>query len=53
LLGKADLNRTGSLADRFARNDARTIVKLLVAQGFLQEEKKGETSETGEMMFYF
>ncbi|HEX8195371.1 MAG TPA: hypothetical protein VF571_04095 [Pyrinomonadaceae bacterium] len=53
LLGKADLNRTSSLADKFARSDARTIVKLFVAQGFLQEEKKGETSETGEMMFYF
>lgn len=53
LLGKADLHRTSSLADKFARNDARTIVKLFVAQGFLQEEKKGETSETGEMMFYF
>jgi len=53
LLGKADLNRTSSLADKFARSDARTIVKLFVAQGFLQEEKKGETNETGEMMFYF
>jgi hypothetical protein len=53
LLGKADLNRTSSLADKFARSDARTIVKLFVAQGFLQEEKKGETNESGEMMFYF
>jgi hypothetical protein len=53
LLGKADLHRTSSLADKFARSDARTIVKLFVAQGFLQEEKKGETNETGEMIFYF
>ncbi|HEX9929703.1 MAG TPA: hypothetical protein VGB02_14315 [Pyrinomonadaceae bacterium] len=53
LLGKADLNRTSSLADKFARSDARTIVKLFVAQGFLQDEKKAETNESGEMMFYF
>ncbi len=42
LLGKADLNRMSSFSDRFTRSDARTIVKLFVAQGFLKEDKKEE-----------
>jgi hypothetical protein len=53
-LGKADLNRTNSLADKFGRTDARTIVKLFVAQGFLQEEKKDEnTGFSGGIIFDF
>lgn len=42
MLGKADLTKMSSLADKFQRPDARTIVKLYVAQGFLREEKEGE-----------
>ncbi len=45
LLGKADLNRMSSFSDKFTRNDTRTIVKLFVAQGFLQEEKKDEDKD--------
>lgn len=41
MLGKADLNRMSTFSDKFTRSDARTIVKLFVAQGFLSEEKKG------------
>jgi hypothetical protein len=53
MLGKADLNRMSTFSDKFQRSDARTIVKLFVAQGFLQE-KKGETNEsTGGSMIYF
>lgn len=52
-LGKADLNRTSLLADKFTRSDARTIVKLFVAQGFLQEEKKDENPGGGMMFFEF
>jgi hypothetical protein len=53
-LGKADLSRTSSLADKFGRADARTIVKLFVAQGFLQEEKKDENSGfSGGIVFNF
>jgi len=53
-LGKADLNRTSLLADKFGRADARTIVKLFVAQGFLQEEKKDEnTGFSGGIIFDF
>ena len=44
LLGKADLHRMNSFSNKFQRSDARTIVKLFVAQGFLAEEKKGENS---------
>lgn len=40
MLGKADLNRMNSFSDKFQRSDARTIVKLFVAQGFLKDEKK-------------
>jgi hypothetical protein len=40
LLGKADLDRMSLLSNKFQRSDARTIVKLFVAQGFLAEEKK-------------
>ena len=34
MLGKADLNRMSLFSDKFQRSDARTIVKLFVAQGF-------------------
>jgi hypothetical protein len=44
LLGKSDLNKMSSLSDRFQRADARTIVKLFIAQGFLKEEKKDENN---------
>jgi len=53
LLGKADLNRMSSFSDRFTRNDARTIVKLFVAQGFLKEDKKdGSDDNFGGGMIY-
>ncbi|HEX8289318.1 MAG TPA: hypothetical protein VF556_15060 [Pyrinomonadaceae bacterium] len=45
LLGKADLNRMSLFADKFQRSDARTIVKLFVAQGFFKDDKKGESNE--------
>ncbi|HEY8561070.1 MAG TPA: hypothetical protein VIL74_11915 [Pyrinomonadaceae bacterium] len=44
-LGKADLNKMSSFSDKFQRADARTIVKLFVAQGFLKEDKKEENNE--------
>jgi hypothetical protein len=40
LLGKADLARMESLANRFQRSDARTLVKLVALQGFSRDEKK-------------
>jgi hypothetical protein len=54
LLGKADLNKISAFSDKFQRNDARTIVKLFIAQGFLKEEKKdgNETNSEGQV-FYF
>lgn len=54
LLGKADLDRMSLLADKFARNDSRTIVKLFIAQGFLKEEKKNSDGSEGDgaVMFY-
>jgi hypothetical protein len=54
LLGKADLHRMSSFSNKFQRNDARTIVKLFVAQGFLAEEKKLENSGNsgGEMIVF-
>ncbi len=49
-LGKADLNKMNLYADRFARNDVRTIVKLFIAQGFLKEEKdKNSNTSEGEI----
>jgi hypothetical protein len=56
LLGKADLNRMNLLTNKFQRVDARTIVKLYVAQGFLKEEKPGENqsfSDGQEIYFGF
>jgi hypothetical protein len=48
LLGKADMNKMSSFSDKFQRTDARTIVKLFIAQGFLKDEKKdGSTENTG------
>ena len=40
LLGKADLERMSLLSDRFARSDAKTIVKLFVVQGCMKDDKK-------------
>jgi hypothetical protein len=42
MMGKADLNRMAVLTNRFQRSDTRTIVKLYVVQGFLQDDKKSE-----------
>lgn len=44
LLGKADLGKMNGFADKFQRNDVRTIVKLFTARGFLTEVEK-ESSE--------
>ncbi len=53
MLGKADLNRMNLFSDKFQRNDARTIVRLFVAQGFLAEEKKdGDTNNSGGGSIY-
>lgn len=41
-LGKADLDRMITQADRFARTDSRLIVRLFVLQGFLKDDKKEE-----------
>ena len=46
LLGKADLNKMNSFSDKFQRTDARTIVKLFIAQGFLKDDKKDGTNES-------
>jgi hypothetical protein len=54
MMGKADLNRMAVLTDRFQRSDTRTIVKLYVVQGFLQDDKKSESNndeDTGGMFF--
>ncbi len=54
LLGKADLNRMSLFSDKFQRNDARTIVKLFVAQGFLAEDKKSDSeNESGGSFVFF
>lgn len=54
MLGKADLNRMSLFSNRFTRSDARTIVKLFVAQGYLREEKKGDGdgSSSGGMIYF-
>ncbi|HSK72785.1 MAG TPA: hypothetical protein VK892_13880 [Pyrinomonadaceae bacterium] len=52
-LGKADLNRMNLFADKFVRNDSRTIVKLFIAQGFFKEEKKDEGGGGGGMVIYY
>ncbi len=54
LLGKADLNKMNVLSDKFQRNDARTIFKLFIAQGFLKEDKKDESDDDSDNgMIYF
>lgn len=40
ILGKADLTRMSSVADRFQRSDVRTLVKIVAVQGALQDDKK-------------
>lgn len=53
LLGKADLERMNTFADRFTRPDSRAIVKLYVLQGFLKDDKKPDTpGGTGGMVFF-
>jgi hypothetical protein len=53
MLGKADFNRMSQFSDRFVRNDARTIVKLFVAQGFLKEEKPDDEKKFSDGENYF
>jgi hypothetical protein len=52
LLGKADLARMNSLSDRFQRSDSRTIVKLVVAQGFMKNDKSPDAGAGMPMMNY-
>ena len=53
MLGKADLDRMSIYADKFQRSDARTIVKLFIAQGFLREEKGEANASGGGEVIYF
>ena len=42
-----------TLSDKFQRADARSIVKLFIAQGFLKEEKKeGKDGDPDSGVFY-
>jgi hypothetical protein len=54
LLGKADLNKISSFSDKFQRNDARTIVRLFIAQGFLKDDKKdaNEPNSEGQLIIF-
>jgi hypothetical protein len=53
LLGKADLARMGSLADRFQRSDARTIVKLVAVQGVSRDDKRAVAQAPFNDFVYF
>lgn len=52
LLGKADLGRMNSLSDRFQRSDARTLVKLVVIQGFMKDDKKPDLPTQPDFIFF-
>lgn len=52
LLGKADLARMNALSDRFQRSDSRTIVKLVVAQGFMKNDKNPNAGADTPMINY-
>ena len=41
-----------SFSDKFQRTDARTIVKLFIAQGFLKDEKKDGNNENNGGVFF-
>ncbi len=53
LLGKADLIRMSSLSNKFQRGDARTIVKLFVAQGFWRKKRKLKTTAPQAVMLLY
>jgi len=55
LLGKADLDRMNTMAERFTRPDARVAVKLYVLQGFLKDDKKPEDPKPnqGGMIYFY
>ncbi len=53
MLGKADLNKMNLFANRFTRADARVIVKLFVAQGFLKDDGKEDANNGSVPMIYF
>ena len=38
-LGKADFNRTKSVADRFQRNELRVFTRLMIARALLQGDE--------------
>lgn len=52
MLGKADLSRMSLFSDKFQRNDARTIVKLFIAQGFLKDDKKAQDDSGNGTVYY-
>ena len=47
LLGKADLARMNQLSDRFQRSDTRTLIKLMIVQGFLKDERRPDAYGPG------
>lgn len=51
LLGKADLGRMSSLADRFQRSDVRTLVKLVAVQGALRDDKRPDAPQPDFVTF--
>jgi hypothetical protein len=53
MLGKADLDKMNSLADRFQRTDSRTMAKLFILQGLSKEaQNKNEDISPGANMTY-
>lgn len=52
LLGKADLIRMGSLADRFQRGDARSFIKLVALQGVARDDKRANEQPVAPDFIY-
>lgn len=45
MLAKADIGKMNLLADKFDRNEVKTIVKLYALQGFLKDDKEQEPTD--------
>lgn len=53
-LGKADIDKMSSTADRLQRPDSRSIIKLFLIQGFQRDEKKANSNDpaSGGAIYY-
>jgi len=52
-LAKADIERMNLMADKFTRDDVRTLIRLYSIQGFLKDDKNTDPTPRPSFMFAY